>query len=193
MIGKMDALNGPARANAGAVVATWIGGHDVAQSTAALDDRFWSKVDKSGSCWVWTGGSSRPGGYGSVYQRWDQAHRRPVMASAHRLSYADAYGPIPEGMDVCHRCDNPPCVRPSHLFVGTARDNGRDMARKGRAGYWSRPGDANPAARLTWDAVRVMRARHAAGETITALGSAFGVHRTTASLVVRGRTWKEPT
>lgn len=87
-------------------------------------DRFWARVDKSGECWVWTG-AALPAGYG----RWKGAHR---LVYAHRFSWELANGPIPDGMLVCHRCDNPPCVRPDHLFLGTPTDNIRDMNAKGR-------------------------------------------------------------
>lgn len=86
--------------------------------------RFWAHVDKSGGCWVWLG--TRHGkGYGHVKSG-------GVVRKAHRVSWEMVHGPIPDGLLVCHRCDNPPCVRPDHLFLGTARDNTQDSISKGR-------------------------------------------------------------
>lgn len=92
----------------------------------AADVRFWMKVDKAGECWTWTAGRGDHG-YGSF------TNDDGGAVSAHRFSYELHYGPIPDGMVVCHRCDNPPCVRPEHLSIGTQADNVQDMFEKGRA------------------------------------------------------------
>jgi hypothetical protein len=94
-----------------------------------LEDRFWEKVRKGPDCWVWVGAVSAPGQHGRI---WVAEERRKVIAS--RVSWTMHNGPIPDGMEVCHRCDNPPCVRPDHLFLGTHRANMRDASDKGRAG-----------------------------------------------------------
>lgn len=99
-----------------------------------LGDRFWSKVDRSGDCWTWTASRTRHG-----YGRIGLGHDR--VETAHRVSWMLANGPIPEGVFVCHRCDNPPCVRPDHLFLGTALDNIRDMIAKGRGRGQYEPGN----------------------------------------------------
>lgn len=86
--------------------------------------RFWAKVDRSGDCWLWT--ASTKNGYGqfNINQR---------ILYAHRLAYEFFFGPIPERMEVCHRCDNHACVNPLHFFLGTHKQNMHDMWHKGRA------------------------------------------------------------
>lgn len=87
--------------------------------------RFWAKVNKTDTCWLWT--ASLSGGYGRFGLG---GHGRNVYA--HRLSWKLAYGEVPHGKDVLHNCDTPCCVRPSHLFLGTDVDNARDRMEKGR-------------------------------------------------------------
>lgn len=97
-----------------------------------IADRFWAKVNRGDDCWEWAGGRNQGTGYGffSVRSR---------TIGAHRAAWEVANGPIPAGIDVLHRCDNPPCVRPDHLFLGTHRDNMRDMRAKGRWSNGDRP------------------------------------------------------
>lgn len=91
------------------------------------DPLFWAKVDTSGECWVWTG-MRDPKGYGRLSRK--RVSPAPILV--HRYSWRLAGNAIPDGLAILHRCDNPPCVRPSHLFVGTLTDNNRDMRAKGR-------------------------------------------------------------
>jgi hypothetical protein len=89
---------------------------------------FEARLDRSGPCWLWTG-TTNGVGYGQIRidgKRW----------TTHRLAWTLAYGPIPEGMCVLHRCDTRACCNPEHLFLGTVADNNRDMGKKGRAGGW---------------------------------------------------------
>ena len=93
-----------------------------------LAARFWSKVDRDETgCWTWLGAKTALK-YGQI-----ELDGRSIYA--HRVSWELANGPIPSGLQVLHRCDNPPCVRPDHLFLGTQRDNITDMANKGRASH----------------------------------------------------------
>lgn len=93
----------------------------------AEEFRFWFRVDKSGDCWTWS--AARGAGKFDYGYFWTDGKK---LVKAHRYAYALANGPIPEGMVICHRCDNPPCVRPDHLFLGTQKDNIHDMDAKGR-------------------------------------------------------------
>lgn len=137
-------------------------------------------------------------GYGMCKREGDQYF-------THRLSYEMLYGPIPPGLMVCHRCDNPPCCRPDHLFLGTSRDNQRDAIFKGRRGSRNRPerygsmygmttkalpkGEAHWKARLTEEDVRVIRARYAAGEDVQSIANDYPVTRVNINYVVLRRTW----
>lgn len=87
--------------------------------------RFWSKVEKTDTCWIW-GGNKNQDGYGLFYPL------SKKTAQAHRFSWSLINGPVPDGLYVCHKCDNPSCVNPDHLFVGTQTDNMRDCKNKGR-------------------------------------------------------------
>lgn len=92
-------------------------------------NRFWDKVEKTETCWNWIGCiNQKRGGYGFF----NCGGRKGKTLSVHRFSYAIHYGEIPLGMCVCHKCDNPKCVRPDHLFLGTPKDNVMDCFKKGR-------------------------------------------------------------
>lgn len=91
-------------------------------------ERFWQRLQKTETdCWVWPG-PVNAGGYGLI-----KVKRRHLVT--HRYAYQHSHGEIPDGMKVLHRCDNPPCCNPAHLFLGTQADNLDDMRRKGRAVY----------------------------------------------------------
>lgn len=98
--------------------------------TGGLVQRFQAKVQTGDGCWLWTGPHNRCG-YGLFWlSRGSRRESRLVLA--HRVAYSLEYGAIPDGFLICHHCDNPGCVRPDHLFLGTSRDNTQDMIRKGR-------------------------------------------------------------
>lgn len=149
-----------------------------------LEDRFWAKVDKRDpdECWMWLGGSAR-GGYGTITE--GGRYGRRLRAS--RVSYEIHNGPIPEGMFVCHTCDNPPRVNPSHLWIGTAADNHADMDAKGRRRYGT--GRSKPNAKLTESRVREIRRRVGEGETRASVAREFGVHSGVVVRVVQRQAW----
>ena len=109
-------------------VGRWLRRHGIAASIARDPTRrFWARVDKTATCWLFRTGRKR---YPTIWY----ADR---LQDTHRVSWQMHYGAIPAGQYVLHRCDTPRCVRPDHLFLGTARDNAADMIRKGRA-HWQR-------------------------------------------------------
>jgi transposase len=143
---------------------------------------FLTFVDVSGSdgCWIWKGAKT-PRGYG-------QARYFGKTWKAHRLSYLFHVGDIPEGMSVCHRCDNPTCVNPSHLFLGTHDDNMQDMRAKGR--NVAQPGTKNGRAKLTRNDVIAIREMAATGTRTGTIARQFGVSGQTVFGIVTGREWK---
>jgi HNH endonuclease len=94
-------------------------------------ERFWGYVIRGDGCWSWSGPIQKPFGYGILNVQ-ETGRRHPKRIRAHRFSYELHFGAIADGVWVLHHCDNPPCVRPEHLFLGTQIDNMRDMALKSR-------------------------------------------------------------
>lgn len=165
--------------------------------TRPASERFWRFVEPGEGCWEWRG-TRMLTGYGQIRS----GGKDTRWMYAHRLSWEVHFGPIPEGMKVCHRCDNPPCVRPDHLFIGTDADNVADKVSKGRQLRGDnhpsrrrpdlvRRGEAKPMAKLTEDIVRAIRAEHAAGTiTMAALARRYGVSPSIISVVVARKTWR---
>lgn len=157
----------------------------------SLEERFWSKVDKTpglgprGDCWEWTGGRLSAG-YGTFWVK-----ERGSNRGAHVVGWELQYGPVPAGQDVLHRCDNPPCVR--HLFLGTQADNMADMQAKGRAQYpgpnTPARGPAKPNAKLTEADVVAIRLLLAEGVRQSEIGRRFGVTHGAISRIRRGLNW----
>lgn len=147
-------------------------------------ERFWSKVDRQNpdECWEWQA-ARMPDGYGAF----GRTGSGSGSVRAHRWSYENAYGAIPEGMHICHHCDNPPCVNPAHLFVGTRNDNMRDMVAKGR----SRKGERHNQVQLTESQVLEIRREWAAGgQTQTQIAVRFNTNKANVSQIVRGKKWQ---
>lgn len=111
------------------------------------------------------------------------------MMYAHRIAYEVNFGPIPEGMQVCHRCDRPQCVNPEHLFLGTIQDNMRDMREKGR----SLTGERNTKSKLSEPIVLGICRMSEAGVSQKSMADMFGVSRQTISSILTGRTWSSVT
>lgn len=155
---------------------------------------FWEKVNKEGPfpdpikypdlkdrCWVWMG-STMKDHYGQV-SKWNWS------CLAHRFSYEMNVGHIPSTcISVCHKCDNPACVNPSHLFMGTHQDNMRDMKEKGRIPI--RVGELHPRAKLTWEDVVSLRERYKNGESIRLLSSQYGMSQGSIGYAINGTNWK---
>lgn len=149
----------------------------------SLRERFWSKValGTGDMCWIWVA-RCQQGGYGQF-----RMHGRIV--AAHRVAYELAVGPIPAGLCVCHRCDNPSCVNPAHLFLGTQKENLADMVMKGRE-VRSR-GERHGKAILTEKQVHEIRARCTGrlGEK-TEIAREYGVNRHAISDIYHRKKWR---
>lgn len=144
-----------------------------------LKERFWEKVNRTaGGCWLWTG-CLCGNGYGAI-----RADRERYNLRTHRVSYEIAYGPIPDGLHVLHKCDNPRCVNPDHLFLGTHQENMADKRRKGRDA--ANKGVANGRAKITDEHVRLIRA--ASGRQVD-IGKQYGVSQTTVWKIKSRQSW----
>lgn len=144
--------------------------------------RFWSHVDTSGECWIWTA-ARHEHGYGQ-FSAHAPGHR--TVRYAHRTAWELTYGAIPKGLGVLHQCDNPPCCNPAHLFLGTQRDNNLDCATKGRH---SRGTDRFNAV-LTAPIVSELRRRYAqGGTTYRLLALEYGIAAATICSAIHGRSW----
>jgi hypothetical protein len=179
--------------------------------TSTVKDRFWSKVDNSAgpdACWLWTACRGKFG-YGMFQVKFKRS------MTAHRLSWIIASGDISAGLLVCHRCDNPPCVNPAHLFLGTNSDNIADRHVKGRDasgfrnGAYTQPhrlprgehhgsrtkpdrtsrGSDVGTSKLTEPMVADIISLHRAGVTRADIARRMGIGWTTADAIVKRRTW----
>lgn len=146
-------------------------------------ERFWRQIYKTGLCWDWTG-SLDSDGYGKI-------KIKGVGIRAHHFSYTTFKGPIADGLMVLHTCDNPGCVNPDHLFLGSQFDNMKDMVAKGRANKLK--GEASPLAKLCDSDVLEIRRRHISGDPVNggmALAREFCVSQGTILRIVTGKKWK---
>lgn len=150
-------------------------------------ERFWSYVQKTESCWLWTGARDADG-YGRFRTGGSKAKR---MWNAHRFAWTLTYGLIPKGRQVLHNCpdgDNPSCVNPAHLWLGDQKANIQDCWRKGR--HKRRPGELSPVSKLTADQVLAIRAARDAGVPGTEVARLYGISVQHVCTIFKRRTWR---
>ena len=157
-----------------------------------VDERFWAKVDKSnnGGCWIWIGGKLgrlKHGGF------WDGKQ----MTYAHRVSYEFVNGPIPEGKEIMHICDNPACVNPNHLMLGSHAENMLDAKTKGRTsgGFHfvheenRSLGEKHGQSKLTDNDIREIRQKYDSGIKVNELARQYGMGHAQIGMIAHRRAW----
>ena len=159
-------------------------------------EKFWSRVDMSGECWLWTA-SKAPNGYGRFFNS-NKTH------AAHRWIFEKLTGPLPSGMECCHKCDVKACVRPDHLFAGTRSDNMRDCANKGRNAMQLRPhrshfntpnrpqvrGEQQGHSKLTEGDVIEIRFLRSEGFPAAELAARFSISAAHVRKLAAGKAWR---
>jgi hypothetical protein len=140
--------------------------------------RFQQSIDKSGECWIWLG-SKTPTGYGRYCSSLDS-----VTRAAHRIAFVAHKGAT--SLNVCHTCDTPSCINPTHLFAGTQHDNLLDMSKKGRRRWIGIKGEANKTAKLREEDVLAIRMSTDSNRT---LGQRYGVSSTLIGYIKRRKVW----
>ena len=165
----------------------------------SIEKRFWEKVKKLGEddCWEWQGNRLKTG-YGKFKVVVERGKYKQEMA--HRISFRLSKGPIPSGLIVCHTCDNPPCVNPNHLWVGTHADNSRDRDAKGRGRFF---GEKHGMSKLTPSDVLEIRKLYVEsreryptlrgrknGLSQREIGEMFGVSQTQISRIIHNKRWR---
>ena len=143
-----------------------------------LEVKFWRKVEKNPGCWRWKASKFRRG-YGQI------SHAGKNL-KGHRVSFELHFGPIPDGMLVCHKCDNPECTNPKHLFLGTWKDNVQDMQRKGRRTLLI--GRKNPMTKLTDEQIAEVRRSYIPGKVSQrVIAERFNITQGYVSEIMTGR------
>jgi len=164
--------------------------HKLHKIQESFETRFWKYVRKTEGCWLWTGFLSK---CGRGQLRLGRASEGAMQSA--RASWIVHFGHIPDGMSVLHHCDNPSCVRPDHLYLGTQQDNMRDKHDRKRHHLLGRghliAGERNPNSTLTWGSVAEIRSRHSTGERAVALAKEFGVTKEQVYHVLHNRCWVE--
>lgn len=154
--------------------------------TTISADRVTARSERQeNGCLYFTGPICKSTGYGQVYIAEDRASQ-----PAHRVIYQAHNGPIPKGMDICHTCDNRPCIEITHLFMGTRRDNVHDMMAKGRRVANPPKGVNNGISKMTEAKVLLLRKLVREGKTATSLGARFGISTVQAWNIATGRQWR---
>lgn len=161
--------------------------------TVPIEKRFWKYIKKTEYCWEWIGSKDRKG-YGKL---WESQFETRKIKAAHRLSYELHKGSINDHLCVCHKCNNPACVNPDHLYLGTQAENMKDAVDQGRtkkSQQWidNQKGSNNPASKVTENQVReirkIMSTQNYRGLQAE-LCRKYGVNKTTIRYIVCRKTW----
>jgi hypothetical protein len=147
--------------------------------TVPAEKRFWKYVEKTPTCWIWVGGITGAG-YGAFRDK------NRTYISAHKFSWKYHFGEIEKGKELCHRCDNPPCVNPNHLWLGTAKENAEDSCAKNRRSH----GMGRPLHKLKNENIPEIKNLYKSGMSQKCIGEKFSVSQNTIWCVVNNMTWK---